>query len=142
MSNKSLDGREIDNATPEQMREELDKYFAHVQQHDPKNLKFTIMVAGHDEEDGDIHVSAMVSGPPQTIAYGITELIDGLVKRNPAFAVFFLAYFLRRMNAADVEVIAPSEIDFNNTGGADVEAQVKSLIDKLRSGTPPSGSVH
>ena len=33
MSDKSLDGREIDNATPEQMREELDKYFAHVQQH-------------------------------------------------------------------------------------------------------------
>lgn len=140
MSNKSLDGREIDNATPEQMREELDKYFAHVQQHDPKSLEFALMVTGHGEEDGGTYVRSMIGGPPQTIARIITELMDELVKRNPAFAMFFLLSFLQRMRGRqgmNVEVV-----DFNNTGGADVEAQVKDLINKLRGGTPPSGSVH
>ena len=37
MSHKPFDEREISDATPELMRKELDKYFAHVQQHDPKS---------------------------------------------------------------------------------------------------------
>ena len=117
MSNKPFD-----NATPELMREELDKYFAHVQQHDPKSLEFALMVTGH------------VGGPPQTSARIITELVE----RNPAFAAFFLLSFLQRMRGRQ----DMSEFDFNNTGGADVEAQVKDLIDKLRGGTPPNGSAH
>ena len=139
MSDKSFDGREIDNATPELMREELDKYFAHVQQHDPKSLEFALMVTGHGEANGDTRVRSMVGGPPQTIARIITELMDELVKRNPAFAAFFLLSFLQRMRGRqDVNV----EVDFDNTGGPDTEAQIKDLIDKLRGGTPPNGSVH
>ena len=140
MSDKSFDGREIDidNATPELMREELDKYFAHVQQHDPKSLEFAIMVTGHGEANGGTHVCSMVGGPPQTIARIITELMDELVKRNPAFAAFFLLSFLQRMRGRQ----DAGKSDFDNTGGADVEAQVKDLIDKLRGGTPPNGSVH
>ena len=138
MSNKPFDGREIDNATPELMREELDKCFAHVQQHDLKSLEFALMVTGHGEANGDTHVYSMVGGPPQTIARIITELMDKLVERNPAFAAFFLLSFLQRMHGrqvVSVEVV-------NNTGGADVEAQVKDLIDKLRGSMPPNGSAH
>lgn len=139
MSHKPFDGREIENATPELMREELDKYFAHVQQHDPKSLEFALMVTGHGEANGGTNVCSMIGGPPKTIAHVITELMDELVKRNPAFAAFFLISFLQRMN---VEVVDMSKFDFDSTGGADVEAQVKDLIDKLRGGTPPNGSVH
>ena len=139
MSHKPFDGREIENATPELMREELDKCFAHVQQHDPKSLEFALMVTGHGEANGGTHVCSMVGGPPQTIARIITELMDEMVKRNPAFAAFFLLSFLQRMN---VEVVDMSKFDFDATGGPDVEAQVKDLISKLQGGTPPSGSVH
>lgn len=138
MSHKPFDGREIENATPELMREELDKYFAHVQQHDPKSLKFALMVTGHGEANGDTHVCSIVGGPPQTLARIITKLMDALVKRNPAFAAFFLISFLQRMRSRQ----DTDQFDFDNTGGADVEAQVKDLIDKLRGGTPPNGSIH
>lgn len=145
MSHKPFDGREIKNATPELMREELDKYFAHVQQHDPKTLEFALIVTGHGEANGSTHVCSMVGGPPQTIARIITELMDELVKRNPAFAAFFLLSFLQRMRGRqgmNVEVVDMSKFDFDATGGPDVEAQVKDLISKLQGGTPPSGSVH
>lgn len=145
MSHKPFDGREVENATPELMREELDKYFAHVQQHDPKSLEFALMVTGHGEANGGTHVCSMVGGPPQTLATAIMELMDELVKRNPVFAIFFLLNVIQRMRSlkgANVEVADMSKFDFDATGGPDVEAQVKDLIDKLRGGTPPNGSVH
>ena len=138
MSHKPFNGREIENATPELMREELDKYFAHVQQHDPKSLEFALMVTGHGEANGGTHVCSMVGGPPQTIARIITELMDELVKRNPAFAAFFLLSFLQRMRSRQ----NTDKFDFDATGGPDIEAQVKDLISKLRDGTPPNGSIH
>ena len=145
MSHKPFDGREVENATPELMREELDKYFAHVQQHDPKSLEFALMVTGHGEANGGTHVCSMIGGPPQTLATVIMELMDELVKRNPVFAIFFLLNVIQRMRSlkgANVEVVDMSKFDFDATGGPDVEAQVKDLIDKLRGGTPPNGSVH
>lgn len=145
MSHKPFDGREIENATPELMREELDKYFAHVQQHDPKSLEFALMVTGHGKANGGTHVYSMIGGPPQTIARIITELMDEMVKRNPVFAIFFLMNVIQRMRGlkgANVEIVDMSKFDFDATGGPDVEAQVKDLISKLQGGTPPSGSVH
>ena len=145
MSDKPFDRREIENATPELMREELDKYFAHVQQHDPKSLEFALMVTGHGEANGGTHVCSMIGGPPQTLATVITELMDELVKRNPVFAIFFLMDVIQRMRSlkgANVEIVDMSKFDFDATGGPDVEAQVKDLISKLQGGTPPSGSVH
>lgn len=138
MSYKPFDGRKVEDATPEMLREELDKYLTHVQQHDPKSLEFALMVTGHGEANGNTHVCSIVGGPPQTIAHIITELMDELVKRDPAFAAFFLLNFLQRMRGRQ----GMSKFDFDNTGGADVEAQVKDLIDKLRGGTPPNGGVH
>lgn len=134
MSDKPLYEREIDHATSEQMREELDRYFARVQQHDPKNLKFALMVTGHDEEDGETHVRSLVGGPPQTIAHIIVELMDQLVERDPAFATFFLSG-LSSLHQRKIAAL-------DSTGGADVKARVKDLLDKLRSNTPPDGSVH
>lgn len=145
MSHNPFDGREVKNASPQQLREEVDKYLAHVQQHDPKSLEFALMVTGHGEASGNTHVCSMVGGPPQIIARIITDLTDELVKRNPAFAAFFLIDSLQRMRSlkgANVEIVDMSKFDFDATGGPDVEAQVKDLIDKLRGGTPPSGSVH
>ena len=106
MSNKSFTS---ENATPEEMREELDKFFAHVQQHDPKSLKFALMVAGHGEANGDTHVRSMIGGTPQTLAYIITELIDELIKQDPTFATFFVLNFLQR------------------------DADVKEMLNKIRS---------
>lgn len=128
MSHKPFDERDVENATPEQMREALDKYFAHVQQHDPKSLEFALMVTGHGEANGGTHICSMIGGPPPTIARIITKLMDELIKRDPAFAAFFLLNFLQR-------VPGRQDMDFDNTGGADVEAQVKDLLNKL-------GSVH
>lgn len=138
MSHKPFDEHNAENPTPEQMREALDKYFAHVQQHDPKSLEFALMVTGHGEANGGTHVCSMVGGPPQTIAHIITELMDELIKRDPAFAAFFLLNFLQRVPGRQ----NTGEFDFDNTGGADVEAQVSGLLAKLRDGTPPNGSVH
>lgn len=146
MSDKpKFEGREVENASPQQLREELEKYVQHMLGHDPDKLEFALMVTGHGEANGGTHVCSMIGGPPQTIAHIITELMDELVKRNPAFAAFFLISFLQRMRGRqgmNVEVVDMSKFDFDNTGGADVEAQVKDLIDKLRGGTPPNGSVH
>ena len=143
--NPKFEDREVENASPQQLREELEKYVQHMLGHDPNKLEFALMVTGHGEANGGTHVCSMVGGPPQTIARIITELMDELVKRNPAFAAFFLLSFLQRMRGrqgVNVEVVDMSEVDFDNTGGADVEAQVEDLIDKLRGGTPPNGSVH
>lgn len=145
MSHKPLSEREVHNITPEQMRKELDEYIAHVQQHDPKKLEFALMVAGHGEANGGMHVCSMIGGPPQTLATVIMELMDELVKRNPVFAIFFLTNVIQRMRSlkgANVEIVDMSKFDFDATGGPDVEAQVKDLISKLQGGTPPNGSVH
>lgn len=136
MSHKPFKERE--NVSPETMREELDKCFAHVQQYDPKSLEFALMVTGHGGANGSTHVYSMISGPPQALATVIMELMDELVERNPAFAAFFLISFLQRMRGRQ----DMSKFDFDSTGGPDVEAKVKDLIDKLRGNTPPNGSVH
>lgn len=146
MSDKpKFEGREVENASPELMREELEKYVQHMLGHDPKRLEFALMVTGHGEANGGTHVCSMIGGPPQTIARIITELMDELVKRNPVFAIFFLMNMIQRMRSlkgANVEIVDMSKFDFDATGGPDVEAQVKDLISKLQGGTPPSGSVH
>ena len=146
MSDKpKFEGREVENASPQQLREELEKYVQHMLGHDPKSLEFALMVTGHGEANGGTHVCSIIGGPPQTIAHTITELIDELVKRNPVFAIFFLMNVIQRMRSlkdANVEIVDMSKFDFDATGGPDVEAQVKDLISKLQGGTPPSGSVH
>lgn len=136
MSDKpKFEGREVENTSPQQLREELEKYVQHMLGHDPDKLEFALMVTGHGEADGGTHVCAMVGGPPPTIARIITELMDELIKRDPAFAAFFLLNFLQRVSGRQ-------DMDFDNTGGADVKAQVSDLLAKLRDGTPPNGSVH
>lgn len=146
MSDKpKFKGREVENASPQQLREELEKYVQHMLGHDPDKLEFALMVTGHGEANGGTHVCSMIGGPPQTIATVIMELMDELVKRNPVFAIFFLMNMIQRMRSlkgANVEIVDMSKFDFDATGGPDVEAQVKDLISKLQGGTPPSGSVH
>lgn len=139
MSDKpKFKGREVENPSPQQLREELEKYVQHMLGHDPDKLEFALMVTGHGEANGGTHVCSMIGGPPQTIARIISELMDELVKRNPVFAIFFLMNAIQRMRGHQ----DMSKFDFDNTGGANVEAQVKDLIDKLRGSTPPNGSVH
>lgn len=146
MSDKpKFEDREVENASPQQLREELEKYVQHMLGHDPNKLEFALMVTGHGEANGRTHVCSMIGGPPQTLARIIIELMDELVKRNPVFAIFFLMNVIQRMRSlkgANVEIVDMSKFDFNATGGHDVEAQVKDLISKLQDGTPPSGSVH
>lgn len=129
--------REIHDATPELMRKELDKYFAHVQGHDPKDLEFALMVTGHSEEGGT-HVCSMLGGPPITLAQVIVDLMNELVQRDRAFATFFTINFLHRVYGRQ----GADKPDFDATGGPDVEAQVKDMLDKLQGNTPPDGSIH
>lgn len=146
MSDKpKFEGREVENASPQQLREELEKYVQHMLGHDPDKLEFALMVTGHGEANGGTHVCSMIGGPPQTLARVITELMDELVKRNPAFAIFFLLNIMQRMRGAkgvNVEVVDMSKLDLNNAGGPEAEAQVKEILSKIMGGTPPSGSVH
>lgn len=146
MSGKpKFEGREVENASPQQLREELEKYVQHMLGHDPNKLEFALMVTGHGEANGGTHVCSMIGGPPHVIVQIITELMDEMVKRNPVFAIFFLMNVIQRMRSlkgANVEIVDMSKFDFDATGGPDVEAQVKDLISKLQGGTPPSGSVH
>lgn len=146
MSDKpKFEGREVENASPQQLREELEKYVQHMLGHDPDKLEFALMVTGHGEANGGTHVCSMLGGPPQTLAIVIMELMDELVKRNPDFAIFFLMNVIQRMRSlkgTNVEIVDMSKFDFDATGGPDVEAQVRDLISKLQGGTPPSGSDH
>ena len=142
MSDKpKFEVREVENASPQQLREKLEKYVQHMLGHDPDKLEFALMVTGHGEANGGTHVCSMISGPPQTLATVIIELTDELAKRNPVFAIFFLMDVIQRMRSLK-GAIDMSKFDFDATGGPDVEAQVKDLISKLQGGTPPSGSVH
>ena len=136
MSDKpKFKGCEVENASPQQLHEELEKYVQRMRDHDPDKLEFALMVTGHGEADGDTHTCWMLGGPPQTLAIVIMELMDILVERNPAFAIFFLRNVIQRMRSL-------KGANFDATGGPDVEAQVKDLLSKLQGGTPPSGSVH
>lgn len=147
MSDKpKFEGREVENASPQQLREELEKYVQHMLGHDPDKLEFALMVTGHSEADGGTRVCSMINGPPQTLATVIMELMDELVKRNPVFAIVFLMNVTQRMRSlkgANVEVVDMSKFDFDATGGPDIEAQVKEILSKVMGeSTPPNGSVH
>ena len=138
MSDKpKFEDREVENASPQQLREELEKYVQHMLGHDPDKLEFALMVTGHGEANGRTHVCSMIGGPPQTLARIIIELMDELVKRNPVFAIFFLMNVIQHMRS-----LKGANVEIDATGDPDVEAQVKDLISKLQGGTPPSGSVH
>ena len=139
MSDKPFFRRDLEKATPEQMREELDKHCAHIQQQDPKSLKFALMITGHSEASGDTKVYSVISGPAETLARTVLVLMDELVKHDPALAVYFLINFMQR-------VCGPQGTDTDmpdfNTGNADVEAQFKNLMDRLQNGTPPNERNH
>lgn len=75
--------REVENASPQQIREALEEYVQHMLGHDPDTLEFALMITGHGKANGGTHVCSMISGPPQTIAYIITELMSELINRDP-----------------------------------------------------------
>lgn len=128
--NESFNEHEVKDATPEEMRKALDEYFEHVQQYAPKDIEFALVVTGHNIEGGKSHVCSMLGGQPHTLAHAIVALMDELTERNPMAAAFFFMSFMKR--------IYPQQ----DIGGPDVEAQVKGLIDKLRSNASSGGSVH
>lgn len=139
MPDKSLNWRDIKNATPEQMREELNKHCAYIQQQDAKSLKFALMITGHSETSGGTKVHSVISGPAETLARTILMLMDELVKHDPALAVYFLINFMQRMYGPQgTDTDMP---DFN-TSNADVEAQFKNLMDRLQNGAPPNERNH
>ena len=146
MNNKpKFEGREVDNASPELMREELEKYIQHMLGHDPSRLEFALMVTGHGEANGGTHVCSMIGGPPQTLARIIIELMDDLIKRDPAFATFFLLNIMQRASGAEgvnIEVMGMSEPDLDNAGGPEAKTQVKEILSKIMGGSTPPGSIH
>ena len=134
---------EVENASPQQLRKALEEYVQHMLGYDPDKLEFALMITGHGKANGGTHVYSMIGGPPQTLATVIMELMNELMKRSPEFAIFFLMNMIQRMGI-NMEIVEMSKFDpdLDVTSNPDVEAQVKDLISKLQSGTPPSGSIH
>lgn len=142
MSHERKD-KQIENPTPLQTRAEMEKYFQHVLSHDPQALRFVMMVAGHEESNGDLHTCTLVGGPPQLLAETVMNTIDELIKREPSFAAFFLINMLARaknIGMIGVELIDATKLD--SAGGADIEERVKEMLSKIGGNKPPSGSMH
>lgn len=151
-----FNGKKIDNPSAATFRTELESYFKHVLGHDPNDLQFTVMLAGH-QQDGNTHMCTMVGGPPPMIARAILELMDVLVEQDPMFAIAFLLGALNNIKATGVHAkVIPLDgksleeklANFDLTGGDDVKKTVNDFIASLQSGkddtnsTPPKGNLH
>lgn len=149
--------KEINNPNAETFRKELEGYFKHVLEHDPKDLRFSIMLAGHETEDGGIHMCTMVGGKPPMIARAVMELMNELVKQDPAYGAAFLLNALSNIKNMGGNVTAlavplnEAGIDlskFDRLGGDDTAKTVEEFIASLRGGndgsdqTPPKGNLH
>lgn len=148
--------KKINNPSAATFRTEMEGYFKHVLEHDPKDLQFTVMLAGH-QQDGGTHMCTMVGGPPPMVARAILELMDELVKQDPMFAIAFLLGALNNIKGPNVRAkVVPLDrksleeklASFDLTGGDDVEKTVKDFIASLQGGnddsdpTPPKGNLH
>ena len=148
--------KKIDNPSAETFRAEMESYFKHVLEHDPNDLQFTVMLAGH-QQNGGTHMCTMVGGPPPMVASAILELMDTLVKQDPMFAIAFLLGALNNLKNTGMDAkIVPIDgksleeklASFDLTGGDDVEKTVKDFIASLQGGnddpdyTPPKGNLH
>lgn len=148
--------KKIDNPSAATFRTELENYFKHVLEHDPNDLQFTVMLAGH-AQDGGTHMCTMVGGPPPMVARAVLELMDTLVQQDPAFAIAFLLGALNNLKATGVntkvvpldgESLEEKLASFDLTGGEDVEKAVNDFIASLQGGnddpdsTPPKGTLH
>lgn len=127
------DPKEIHNATPERLSEELDKYFERVKQQAPEKISYAAMITGHENEDGDVHVRSIMGGPPHMLAEGVMEMVDELIRREPAFAAYFLAHFMNKLMFRNIK----SPPDLNT-----VETEVNEFIERLKKDSPPTGSTH
>lgn len=154
MTDSYRNEKKIDNPSPERYRAEMEDFFRHVLEHDPKDLQFSVMLAGHKEGEGT-HMCTMVGGPPPMIARALMELQELLVKENPEFAIAFLLCALSNMRHAGVTVvpIGNKSVDlskFDQTGGADTSRIVDEFLSSIQNGgtdddgpsTPPKGNLH
>jgi hypothetical protein len=154
MADSYKNEKRINDPSPERYRAELEAFFQHVLEHDPKDLQFSVMLAGHKENEG-IHMCTMVGGPPPMIARALMELQDTLVKEDPGFAIAFLLCALNNMRHAGASVIpiGGKGVDlskFDQTGGADISQIVGDFLSSLQNGgndddgssTPPKGNIH
>lgn len=148
--------KKINNPSAATFRAELESYFKHVLKHDPNDMQFAVMLAGH-RQDGGTHMCTMVGGPPHMVARAIVELMDVLVKQNPMFATAFLLGALDNIKSTGVDTKAVPLDDksleeelasFDLTGGDDVKKVVTDYIASLQGGnddtdpTPPKGNLH
>lgn len=119
--------RKIENASPQQLRGELERCIQHVLGYDPDKLEFALMVTGHGETNGGTHIHSMLGGSPQALAIAVMGVMDELIKHNPILATFFLLNVIQRMHN--------SNPDLDDVGGPDVENQVKEILAKIMGNT-------
>lgn len=119
--NPTPEKRKIDDASPEDLRREMENYVNHMMGHDPKAVEFAVIVTGHGNEDGGTHVCSLIGGPSYTLAKVVVALMGELIEQKPELTMFFLASVMQR---------------------TDIDTQVKYLLNRIKNNMPPNGSVH
>ena len=115
----------------EEMTAELHKHMEHVFSHNPSDLKFAIVLAGHKDKEGEGHICSMAAGSPELIVTGIMSLVEELIKKDKVFAIAFLMAVLQKTKATRESL---SEKHLDSTGGASAEAAMKALLSKFGGG--------
>lgn len=134
--------KEMQITSPQQLRNELEKYFDHVLTHSPESIRFVTMVAGHEETKGETHSCTLVGGPPALIAEALLNTIDVLVKRDPSIGAFFLINMLARAKMGGFTNVELVNLDQIKDGATSAEEKVAELLNKIGGNKPPSGSLH
>lgn len=137
---KNLNEKRVNNPSPQEHRKELEEYIAHVTSHAPEDLRFTIMMAGHEQE-GSMHMCAMIGGPPPVLMRGMIEIMKDMTTQNPDFGIAFLLAALQNLKASGIDAaVVPlgpdtskADLDkYDLTGNDDTASVVENLLRDLQ----------
>jgi len=147
---------EIEEPSPEDVREKTKEFFEHVFEIDPDTNKYNIFMSGSTIPDpennnkAETMTSLMLTGDLLSLGRAVMALMDTLVKREPEIIKFFLIEFLRRMasmQGVKIEGITPEELEklfteLDNPGNEKTAATVTSLLDRLKAAKPDTDTRH
>lgn len=147
---------EIEEPSPEDVREKTKEFFEHVSEIDPDTNKFNIFMSGfilpdpENDNKPEAMTSMMLTGDSLSLGRAVMTIMDTLVKREPKIVNFFLIEFLRRMvsmQGVKIEGITPEELEklftkLDDPGNEKTAATVTSLLDRLKAAKPDTDTRH